>query len=62
MRQHLKISALTIGFTFLFILLCSSAFANSFFEQFIDPADGKFDTSNWILNKKGFLPVPIIIT
>ena len=62
LRQHLKISALAIGFTFLFILLCSSAFANSFFEQFIDPEDGKFDTSNWILNKKGFLPVPIIIT
>ena len=36
--------------------------AASFFEQFIDPHDGKFDASNWILNKKGFLPVPIIIT
>jgi hypothetical protein len=36
--------------------------AASFFEQFIDPHDNKFDASNWILNKKGFLPVPIIIT
>ena len=36
--------------------------ASSFFEQFIDPHDDKFDASNWILNKKGFLPVPIIIT
>ncbi|MEJ2331723.1 MAG: hypothetical protein P8Y08_02930 [Desulfobulbaceae bacterium] len=36
--------------------------AVSFFEQFIDPYDSKFDTSQWILDKKGFLPVPIIIT
>ena len=36
--------------------------AVSFFEQFIDPYDSKFDTSQWILDKKGALPVPIIIT
>jgi hypothetical protein len=46
----------------LFILFYSSALANSFFEQFIDPKDGKFDASHWILTRKGFLPVPIIIT
>ena len=34
----------------------------SFFEQFIDPYDSKFDTSQWVLDKKGVLPVPIIIT
>ena len=62
LREHLKISALATGFVCLFFLLCSSASANSFFEQFIDPEDGKFDTSHWILSKKGFLPVPIIIT
>jgi hypothetical protein len=39
-----------------------TAFAASFLEQFVDPYDSKFDTSNWLLNKKGFLPVPIIIT
>ena len=39
-----------------------TASASPFFDQFIDPKDGKFDTSNWLLNKKGFLPVPIIIT
>ena len=27
-----------------------------------DPQDGKFDTSEWLLNHRGFLPVPIIIT
>jgi hypothetical protein len=39
-----------------------SAYAASFFDQFIDPTDGKFDASDWLINAKGFLPVPIIIT
>jgi len=29
---------------------------------FHDPVDGSFDMSDWLLRKKGFLPVPIIIT
>ena len=29
---------------------------------FMDPEDGFFDTSDWLLERKGFLPVPIIIT
>jgi hypothetical protein len=31
-------------------------------DAFIDPEDGQFDMSEWLLNQKGFLPVPIIIT
>ena len=31
-------------------------------DVFIDPLDNQLDTSNWLLEKKGFLPVPIIIT
>jgi len=31
-------------------------------QRFIDPDDGQFDMSNWLLDAKGFLPVPIIIT
>lgn len=31
-------------------------------EDFTDPQDGYFDASRWLLEKKGFLPVPIIIT
>ena len=27
-----------------------------------DPEDGKLDASEWLLDRKGFLPVPIIIT
>jgi hypothetical protein len=36
--------------------------AGSFMDMFKDPTDGQFDTSEWLLNKRGFLPVPIIIT
>lgn len=36
--------------------------ADSFFNQFIDPTDGKLDMSQWLAGKSGFLPVPIIIS
>ena len=29
---------------------------------FRDPEDGHLDMSEWLLTKKGFLPIPIIIT
>src|SRR5688572_20399074 len=29
---------------------------------FKDPKDGHFDTSRWLLDHRGFLPVPIVIT
>ena len=29
---------------------------------FTDPEDGAFDASEWLLDKRGFLPVPIIVT
>ena len=32
------------------------------FDAYIDPQDGQFDASEWLLDRKGFLPVPIIIT
>lgn len=31
-------------------------------SPFRDPADHKFDMSNWLLNRHGFLPVPIVVT
>jgi len=45
-----------------FLLISPCVFAGSFMEKFIDPKDGKFDASDWLLKQKGFLPVPIIIT
>jgi hypothetical protein len=31
-------------------------------DEFIDPQDGMFDVSHWLAERKGFFPVPIIIT
>ncbi len=31
-------------------------------SPFVDPQDGAFDASEWLLERKGFLPVPILIT
>ena len=50
------------------LLLCVGAFTHpamsraGFMDQFMDPTDGQFDTSDWLLKKQGFLPVPIVIT
>jgi len=37
-------------------------FADSFFDQFIDPKDGKLDASQWLAGRTGFLPVPVVIS
>lgn len=34
----------------------------SMMDSFTDPEDGMFDVSHWLAEKKGFFPVPIIIT
>jgi len=36
--------------------------AASMMDGFTDPKDGMFDVSNWLAEKKGFIPVPVIIT
>ena len=36
--------------------------AASMLDGFTDPEDGMFDVSHWLAEKKGFFPVPIIIT
>jgi hypothetical protein len=65
LRYSTNSKAVKVFFVSLAFLLCSlanSVQGASFFDQFIDPYDGKFDTSQWMLDKKGILPVPIIIT
>ena len=48
------------------LIVCALAFTTSAFcaerSVFTDPEDGQFDASEWLLDKKGFLPVPMIIT
>jgi hypothetical protein len=42
--------------------LASAAGVAGPLDAFLDPEDGQFDASEWLLDRKGFLPVPIIIT
>ncbi len=46
------------------LTLTSFAYAEDTKHKFIfkDPQDGYFDLSDFIINKKGFVPVPVIIT
>lgn len=39
-----------------------SSTSQAFMEGFIDPDDAHVDTSDWLVNRKGFLPIPILIT
>ena len=44
------------------LLISVPSLAGSFSDTFIDPSDGSLDMSKWLLDKKGFLPGPVIIT
>ena len=56
-------AAARTGFLWL-LLLVGTASAQPADKRgpFIDPEDGKLDASEWLLERKGFLPVPILIT
>ncbi len=45
-----------------FFFLTTPVFGESFLDQFKDPRDGALDTSGWLVERKGFLPVPVFIT
>lgn len=51
-----------IAVTFSISQLNANIFAASLMDRFIDPNDGMFDSGTWLLEHKGFLPVPQIIT
>lgn len=55
-----RFSTLVISLTLL--MLSSIANSASMMDEFIDPQDGMFDVSHWLAERKGFFPVPIIIT
>ena len=44
------------------LLVTSQAADAGLFDKFIDPETGEFDTSDWLLEHHGILPVPIIIS
>ncbi len=63
MKNHLRLFVLlVISITLVLSAPNPEAFAASFMEKFIDPKDGKFDLSDWLLKQKGFLPIVDIIT
>lgn len=55
-------SVLQIIVVALLIVINGRATAASMMDDFIDPQDGMFDVSHWLAERKGFFPVPIIIT
>src|SRR5262245_51607485 len=46
----------------LLVLTAFQARAEGWLDAFRDPQDHAFDASEWLLDRKGFLPVPIVIT
>lgn len=44
------------------IIISNPVYSASMMDGFIDPEDGMFDLSHYLAEKKGFLPIPIIIT
>ena len=53
-----------LNILFVFFIACINLPVNaaSMMDGFADPEDGMFDVSHWLAEKKGFFPVPIIIT
>ena len=49
-------------FVFMQLLSVSSACADGWLDAFRDPEDHALDASEWLLDRRGFLPVPIVIT
>ena len=46
----------------LLAIACAAPAEDSKRDLFTDPQDGALDASEWLLDRKGFLPVPIVIT
>jgi hypothetical protein len=58
--------AVLFAFGVAFLAACHFSFgaraAGLLPESFVDSSDGQLDLSEWLIDRKGFLPVPIIIT
>jgi len=44
------------------LMASSCVISASMMDEFIDPEDGMFDVSHWLAERKGFFPIPFIIT
>lgn len=62
MRGSMRIALAALVLATLAPHAAFAADARETFQRFLDPEDGQLDLSEWLLDRKGFLPVPIIIT
>ena len=66
MMESMNFKIFVASFSNIAILSCLLGFpalagaSGSIWDSFLDPKDGKFDVSNYLIERKGFLPVPII--
>jgi hypothetical protein len=44
------------------VLFSFSIPAHAFMDQFTDPQDGALDMSQWLVERKGFLPLPLVVS
>ncbi len=60
--QGLRLRVAAVGFVVALVVCSPCLAAGTLTDAFIDPTDGAFDTSNWLLEQRGLMPVPIIVT
>ena len=61
--QHARTMRFVVRALVLAVLsLVAGAARPDFFEGMRDPEDGRFDLSEWLLDRKGVLPVPLVIS
>ena len=63
-RKHSWRACSCLGYVTLLLWLCLAepVQADDPLDGFTDPEDGAIDLSQWLLDRRGFLPVPIVIT
>ena len=63
LRNASRFATHRVGGAMLALLLGGAGLpAQAFLEGFVDPEDGHLDISDWLIDRKGFLPIPIFIT
>lgn len=62
MSASFRPALLAAGFGFALLAASGIARAEGWRDDFRDPADNRFDASHWLLERRGFLPVPLVIT
>lgn len=58
-KRHWRTTLMAVVLT---AMAGSPALGQSWSDRFVDPLDGKFDASKHLLEHRGFLPVPLLIT